>query len=172
MERLTEKAPGCFEYRLKDHKSEPGEFGTYDVFFDYSMAVKRLGQYEDTCLEPEDVRRLQKDWTSLIMTIAEMGGIGHICDIIKAEQEGRLVVLPCKVGDTVYAIKRYGGKPIAIIEDKVQMVGVTSRSVRILLRAHHDHNQTFQLGKTVFLTREEAEKALDVEFGGADHEAD
>lgn len=77
-----------------------------------------------------------------------------------AEAEGRLVVLPCKVGDTVYAIKRYGGKPIAIIEDKVQMIGVTSRTTRILLRAHHDHNQTFLFGKTVFLTREEAEAAL------------
>ena len=73
---------------------------------------------------------------------------------------GQVVVLPCKVGDTVWAIKRYGGKPIAIIEDKVQMVGVTSRSVRILLRAHKDHNQTFMFGKTVFLTREEAEAAL------------
>lgn len=47
MERLTEKGPGCFEYSLKDHKSVPGEFGTYDAFFDYSMAVKKLGKYED-----------------------------------------------------------------------------------------------------------------------------
>ena len=56
MERLTEKTVGCFEYALKDHKAVPGEFGTYDAFFDYSMAVKRLGHYEDTGLEPEEIK--------------------------------------------------------------------------------------------------------------------
>lgn len=55
MERLTEKSVGCFEYDLKNHKVVPGEFGTYDAFFDYSTAVKRLGHYEDTGLEPEEI---------------------------------------------------------------------------------------------------------------------
>lgn len=47
MERLTKKSIGCFEYALKEHESVPGEFGTYEAFFDYSMAVKKLGEYED-----------------------------------------------------------------------------------------------------------------------------
>lgn len=47
MERLTEKTVGCFEYALKDHTPVPGEFGTYEAFFDYSMAVRKLGKYED-----------------------------------------------------------------------------------------------------------------------------
>lgn len=47
MERLTEKTVGCFAYDLKDHKHVVGEFATYDAFFNYSMAVKRLGEYED-----------------------------------------------------------------------------------------------------------------------------
>lgn len=55
MERLTEKTIGCFEYSLKNHKAVPGEFGTYDAFFDYSTAVKRLGHYEATGLEPEEI---------------------------------------------------------------------------------------------------------------------
>ena len=61
MERLTEKTVGCFEYALKDHKAVPGEFGTYDAFFDYSVAVKRLGHYEDTGLEPEEIKGFAKD---------------------------------------------------------------------------------------------------------------
>ena len=61
MERLTEKTVGCFEYALKDHKALPGEFGTYDAFFDYSMAVKRLGHYEDTGLEPEEIKGFAED---------------------------------------------------------------------------------------------------------------
>jgi len=46
-DRLTKPTIGCFRYDLKDHTSVPGEFGTYDAFFNYSMAVKRLGEYED-----------------------------------------------------------------------------------------------------------------------------
>ena len=71
------------------------------------------------------------------------------------------VILPqVKVGQTVWAIEKYRGKPIAIIEGKAQMVGVTSRSVKVLLRNHKDFNKTFVFGKTVFLTREAAEAAL------------
>lgn len=61
MERLTEEAVDCFEYALKDHKAVPGEFGTYDAFFDYSMAVKRLGHYENTGLEPEEIKGFAED---------------------------------------------------------------------------------------------------------------
>ena len=61
MERLTEKTVDCFEYVLKDHKAVPGEFGTYDAFFDYSMAVKRLGHYENTGLEPEEIKGFAED---------------------------------------------------------------------------------------------------------------
>lgn len=70
------------------------------------------------------------------------------------------IVLPVKTGQTLWAIEKYGGKPIAIIEGKAQMVGVTSRSVKVLLRNHKDFNKTFVFGKTVFLTREAAEAAL------------
>lgn len=70
------------------------------------------------------------------------------------------IVLPVKVGQTVWAIEKYRGKPIAIIEGKAQMVGVTSRSVKVLLRIYKDFNEAFVFGKTVFLTRGAAEAAL------------
>ena len=38
---------GCFKYDIKDFKHKIGEFGDYDAFFAYSMAVKRLGELED-----------------------------------------------------------------------------------------------------------------------------
>lgn len=60
MERLTEKTIGCFEYSLKDHKPIPGGFGDYDTFFDYSMAVKRLGHLEDA-LEPIPAEKWDED---------------------------------------------------------------------------------------------------------------
>lgn len=45
--RLTEKSIGSFQYCLKNHKPKAGEFNDYDAFFDYSMAIKRLGEIED-----------------------------------------------------------------------------------------------------------------------------
>ena len=45
--RLTEKVKDCFQYDLKDFKHKIGEFGDYDAFFAYSMAVKKLGELED-----------------------------------------------------------------------------------------------------------------------------
>ena len=45
--RLTEKTGDCFQYDLKDFKHKIGEFGDYDAFFAYSMAVKRLGELEE-----------------------------------------------------------------------------------------------------------------------------
>ena len=47
-ERLTIRDNiGCFKYDLKDFKHKIGEFGDYDAFFAYSMAVKRLGELEE-----------------------------------------------------------------------------------------------------------------------------
>lgn len=72
-----------------------------------------------------------------------------------------VIVPPCKVGDTVYLVPTYHGKPYCgVVVDKVQMVGITTRGIHIKARYHHDHNKTYMLGKTVFLTREDAEKAL------------
>lgn len=72
-----------------------------------------------------------------------------------------VIIPPCKVGDTVYLIPTYNGKPYCgVREDKVQMIGITSRGIHIKARNHHDHNKMYMLGKTIFLTREEAEKAL------------
>lgn len=60
-----------------------------------------------------------------------------------AEEEGRLVVLPCNVGDTVYALRQsWNGWNIDKKKFTYGMIG--------------------KVDKTIFLTCEEAEKALDV----------
>jgi hypothetical protein len=78
-----------------------------------------------------------------------------------AEEQGLLVRLPCKVGETVWYIPQYGGKPYCgAKEGHAQHITLSSRHWRIQVREHHPHNTDFVLGKTVFLTREEAEAAL------------
>lgn len=86
MSRLTKSTIGSFEYDLKDHNHISREFGTYDAFFNYSMAVKKLGEYEDIC---DNIEELQ----------LKLNRLKHYDEL---EQQGRLAELPCKVGDTVY----------------------------------------------------------------------
>jgi hypothetical protein len=84
-----------------------------------------------------------------------------------AEAEGRLVVLPCKVGDTVYEVQRIRKRvqPLEIISVYIGRIGELffywelKDGVGI-----YQNTKGFgasQLGKTVFLTREEAEAALE-----------
>ena len=91
----------------------------------------------------------------------------------EAKADGRLVVLPCKVGDTVY--HRSGQHTIDDIQlfyprqnGHVPEERIGKLQIR-LGSLNYAGLQTFatyadEIGKTVFLTREEAEKAL----GGAE----
>jgi hypothetical protein len=48
VKRLTEKTIGCFKYDLVGQEPTIGGFNNYDAFFNYNMAVKRLGELEDS----------------------------------------------------------------------------------------------------------------------------
>ena len=83
-----------------------------------------------------------------------------------------VIVLPCKVGDEVWINNKYG-----TIKSKVSNITIIEDN-KFLVKLHYDvrycydnHIETlghvgyteenFEFGKTVFLTREEAEKALE-----------
>lgn len=68
----------------------------------------------------------------------------------EAEEQGLLMRLPCKVGDMVYKLWYYDGKPYKI----QQHVTRTLSELCGIMEAK-------KLGKSVFLTREEAEKKLE-----------
>ena len=91
MERLTKKHYGGNGYYMAC--SEHCNKECFDCK-EIDKIIDRLGTYEDTGLEPEDVRRLQQDWTSLIMTLDEIGGMPHLHELVQAKQDGRLVELP------------------------------------------------------------------------------
>ena len=82
-----------------------------------------------------------------------------------AEEEGRLVVLPCKVGDTLFCFSR--GK---IYLFKVRCIRIYEERAEIeLWYAGDEENFKFwhitiaeqDIGYNFFFTREEAEKALE-----------
>lgn len=76
------------------------------------------------------------------------------------EEQGRLVKLPCKVGDTVYVIVR---KNISV--QKIQRATIDSE-MKIEFCTKKRGFALFDIGKTVFLTKSEAEAKLKELRGG------
>ena len=81
----------------------------------------------------------------------------HLGKLAEADKDGRLVVMPCKVDDKLYRV--FDGN---ISEHEVQNMKYFARQRRLGI----DMTPFFPdagrfIGKTVFLTREEAEKALE-----------
>lgn len=110
----------------------------------------RLKAYEDTGLYPESVEALKLSMMGkAISEITEFEGlpIARLRELAAADKDGRCVVLPCKVGDTVWRIKRtfetYPDKSEPYIEPDAFLL-----------------QDVFYIGKTVFLTREEADHEL------------
>ena len=113
-----------------------------------SVLQDRLAAYEDTGLEPEEI-------TAMWHTLDEYHKVVDL--LIRAQADGRLVVLPCKVGDKLYRV--FDGN---ISEHEVQNMKYFARQRRLGI----DMTPFFPdagkfIGKTVFFTREEAEEALE-----------
>ena len=76
---------------------------------------ERLKAYEDTGLGPEEVERSKLEIEAgCVKAIARTYGIDINClrKLAEADKDGRLVVLPCKVGDRLYEVT--GRKTISV----------------------------------------------------------
>ena len=132
--------------------------------------VERLAAYEDTGLMPEEAKRM----SNILMDV----GIDYNCsweyvknwlldarlrELAEADKDGRVVVLPCKVGDIVWANLDGMRHPRKCV---IEFANIGSHVTTIVfstvdgLREQYGVNPS-SFGKTVFLTREEAEKALE-----------
>lgn len=79
-----------------------------------------------------------------------------------AEEQGLLVRLPCKVGDIMFRINKGAKNPV--IELTVTQIDITTRSYNLeVIDRDCGELMCFKndIGKTVFLTREKAEKKLE-----------
>nr|DAM82982.1 MAG TPA: hypothetical protein [Caudoviricetes sp.] len=124
----------------------------------------RLAAYEDTRLMPEEV--LPKDKADEIaLKLMHLADLESLCsytrlrELAEADKAGRVVVLPCKVGDTVYWV--HGA---VITECKVHRIQKNRNGLYICLKSKKSHGAfrtDLCFGKSIFLTREEAEKALE-----------
>ena len=111
----------------------------------------RLAAYEDTGLTPErcaEFARADAEGRYIVMRDAEQEGVARLRELAEADRDGRVVVLPCEVGTATYYIHY----PIAVYPDKSEPE--IKRGIFTLCDLD-------RVGHSVFLTREEAEKALE-----------
>lgn len=165
MERLTEwngrqprdaYYPRCFE--------EPcygGGCKIKDCPFETAVC-ERLAAYEDTGLMPEEV--LPKDKADEIalklMRLADLESLcsyDHLRELAEADKDGRVVVLPCRQGDELWTYCNHQVKRVYsfTVSDVSTLNGRTVLNTLGLGTIRPE-----DIGKTVFLSREEAEKAL------------
>lgn len=92
-----------------------------------------------------------------------------LCEYEELEEQGLLLRLPCKVGDEIYILDRSGQPQKMILdepairchcaeEDDLCMALCSNKTNGVC--AYRLKNDGSDIGKTVFLTREEAERAL------------
>lgn len=194
MERLTFEGNFCDIAQCREYAC------LYNGACSQRKVWERLKAYEDTGLEPErcaEFARADAEGRYIVMRDAEQEGVARLRELAEAEKDGRVVILPCKVGDTVWAAS---GKIIKCEIDETYLCD--SGGIEFLVSFNCDgadckrcpfNNWTQDcsgecyceceygcgsfkdgdIGKTVFLTREEAEKALEamkhggtVKYGG------
>ena len=142
----------------------------YTAAWSYAELRGRLMQYEDTGKTPVEVSMLVKDWNDLCTIVRECGGISRVRVLAEADKDGRLVALPCKVGDTLWVTGRDNVPQEmeleapdirAVCTDEDNLCMSTCNRKPDGFCAYRLRNDGADIGKTVFLTREEAEKALE-----------
>lgn len=118
----------------------------YQIISDAADAIERLTA-ENVALR-EKVYSMSGEWCAMMSVWNSMGSYDRLRELAEADKDGRVVVLPCKVGDTIWRLKRtfetYPDRSKPYVEPDAFLL-----------------QDVWDAGKTVFLTREEAEKALE-----------
>lgn len=122
-------------------------------------ACERLAAYEDTGLEPEAVETVKLALAAKHMVDLETLNntpISRLVELAEADKDGRVIVLPAKKGDTLYAVTRFGIEKRVVKEIAAPFFYNTYESSDRAALPTAIRN----FGRTVFLTHEEAKKAL------------
>ena len=109
-----------------------------------TAVCERLASYEDSGLTPEELKTALTKPLFLRVAAQALGvDIDRLCELAEADKDGRVIILPCKVYET----------------DGVRVYEHTVREV-IYETAGGPAFDKNAIGKSIFLTRAEAERAL------------
>lgn len=154
MDRLTFEGNFCEIARCKEVKCP------YDTACSQKQVWERLKAYEDTGLTPEEIKAPFTE-DAMINLAAQALGVepSRLRELAVADQEGHVIVLPCKVGDVVYGF--HGEKTILPLVAKWIETNTDGWCIAVQYTPMAPRFYRFSdFGKIVFLTREEAKKAL------------
>ena len=130
--------------------------------------MERLTKREDDSITYNEKRELEcgeycdscSQGAGNCKTVKNM--IKKLADYEDLEEQGLLVRLPCKVGDIMFRINKGAKNPV--IELTVTQINITRRSYNLeVIDRDYGELMCFKndIGRTIFLTREEAEKKLE-----------
>lgn len=114
-------------------------------------AIDRLAAYEDTKLEPEEIKSLQAEYAvnlKVLESYRSIGSVDRLRELAQADKEGRCVVLPFKPPRWVYMCSARFPKPaqahyasaINVLQDmdKGCVFGDTPEEAEAALRREQD----------------------------------
>lgn len=153
MERLTFEGNFCDIAQCRELPCK------YDGNCSQKEVWERLKAYEDAGLSTQacaEAREIEETLSGYDYSISRM------VELMKADKDGRVLILPCKVGDTVYFVNKQILE-FAVVGYAVDETGISWVDSEHVDKTGHTYERTFspdRIGKTTFLSREEAEKAL------------
>ena len=165
MERLTKRLPsGAADYNYPK-SCYIGDGSGADRISQSAFrqrCVEQLADYEDTKLTPEKID-MDHEAAEQLRQLCRGYDLGRLEKLAEADRDGRVAVLPCKAGDTVYEVT--SRKTISEYRVKAIRVELFCTFIEWDIVAGFVDKSIFgvpvdEIGKTVFLTRDEAEKAL------------
>lgn len=159
MDRLTFEGNFCDISRCQ---STPGGSFCEDGACSQRKVWERLKEYEDTERMPEEVQALNRLFDYALKESRtlqdQLALIERLRELAEADKDGRLVVLPCKVGEGLWT---FCSHPVEQVYS-FTVTDISTLNGRTMLNTSHcGVIDARDVGKTVFLTREEAEKALE-----------
>lgn len=162
MERLTRKSDsGMIWFIDYEHKNpidkEPCEMD----YHNNRLAIEKLAEYEDLeeqCIKENSwcLRMLLHKWEEFINDIQEL------YKYRKLEEQGKLLKLPCKLGDTTFWIsdEDENGNKIPTVRESNPIVGIDIQKDGLYILTDGDTEYEKVGTRWAFLSREEAEAAL------------
>ena len=143
------------------------EYGCWSYHCGSGEAANRLAAYEDTRLEPEEID-MDHEAAEQLRQLCRNCDLDRLEKLAEADRDGRLVVLPCQSGEHVFTLLD-GQKHVRECEVKYALLDGWLKVFYIepIGAPGNSYGAPFgAFGQTVFLTREEAEAALEAKKDG------
>lgn len=155
MERLTNWDEDCVQIN--------GHALGYATIGELLQMAERLAAYEDSELSPKGCAQAAE--ANRLMEAFGLP-VERIVELLKAEIHGRRITLPCVPGDTLWLSQMFytrPKKPVPVTVDALRIDREGTTYITGRRRFFED-----AIGRTVFLTEEEAERAMEEMEGRKD----